>query len=291
MARSIWSGAISFGLVSVPVKMYTATSSQELKFHFLHKENGRLNPIGYDKVDKETGESVSADDIVRGFEIEKGRFVEVTDEDIDRLDIELTHSIDICDFVDLDDIDPVYFRKAYYLLPQDGAEKPYRLLVQALEQTGKVGVAKVVIRNKQHLACLRTWQDALLLETMYYADEVRLPDELGDLPKPKLRKAEVEMATSLVENLSEKFEPDKYNDTYRKELLELIRAKAKGKELPEREEHEAEVVDLMEALRESVERTKRAGSSKRSGSSARARKSSSGTKSRSKKRAPAKKAS
>jgi len=291
MARSIWSGAISFGLVSVPVKMYTATSSQELKFHFLHKENGRLNPIGYDKVDKETGESVSADDIVRGFEIEKGRFVEVTDEDIDRLDIELTHSIDICDFVDLDDIDPVYFRKAYYLLPQDGAEKPYRLLVQALEQTGKVGVAKVVIRNKQHLACLRTWQDALLLETMYYADEVRLPDELGDLPKPKLRGAEVDMATSLVENLSEKFEPDKYNDTYRKELLELIRAKAKGKELPEREEHEAEVVDLMEALRESVERTKRAGSSKRSGSSARARKSSSGTKSRSKKRAPAKKAS
>src|SRR5215203_5470413 len=284
MARSIWSGAISFGLVSVPVKMYTATSSQELKFHFLHKENGRLNPIGYDKVDKETGESVSADDIVRGFEIEKGRFVEVTDEDIDRLDIELTHSIDICDF------DPVYFRKAYYLLPQDGAEKPYRLLVQALEQTGKVGVAKVVIRNKQHLACLRTWQDALLLETMYYADEVRLPDELGDLPKPKLRGAEVDMATSLVENLSEKFEPDKYNDTYRKELLELIRAKAKGKELPEREEHEAEVVDLMEALRESVERTKRAGSSKRSGSSARARKSSSGTKSRSKKRAPAKKA-
>jgi DNA end-binding protein Ku len=291
MARSIWSGAISFGLVSVPVKMYTATSSQELKFHFLHRENGRLNPIGYDKVDKETGESVSADDIVRGFEIEKGRFVEVTDEDIDRLDIELTHSIDICDFVDLDDIDPVYFRKAYYLLPQDGAEKPYRLLVQALEQTGKVGVAKVVIRNKQHLACLRTWQDALLLETMYYADEVRLPDELGDLPKPKLRGAEVDMATSLVENLSEKFEPDKYNDTYRKELLELIRAKAKGKELPEREEHEAEVVDLMEALRESVERTKRAGTSKRSGSSARARKSSSGTKSRSKKRAPAKKAS
>src|SRR5215218_1985359 len=267
MARSIWSGAISFGLVSVPVKMYTATSSQELRFHFLHKENGKLNPIGYDKVDKETGESVSADEIVRGFEVEKGRFVEVTDEDIDRLEIELTHSIDICDFVDLDDIDPVYFRKAYYLLPQDGAEKPYRLLVEALAQ-----IAKVVIRNKQHLACLRTWQDALLLETMYYADEVRLPEELGDLPKPRLREAEVQMATSLVENLSDKFEPEKYDDNYRKELLELIKAKAKGKKLPEPEEHEAEVVDLMSALKESIERTKRSGTSKRSGGNARARK-------------------
>jgi DNA end-binding protein Ku len=283
MARPIWSGVISFGLVSVPVKMYTATSSQELRFHFLHKENGRLNPIGYDKVDKETGESVAAEEIVRGFEIEKGRYIEVTDEDIDRLDIELTHSIDICDFVDLEDIDPIYFRKAYYVLPEEGADKPYRLLVQALERTGKVGIAKVVIRNKQHLACLRTWQNALLLETMYYADEVRLPDDLGDLPKPRLRDAEVQMATTLVENLSDKFEPKKYDDTYRKELLELIKAKAKGKELPEPEEHEAEVIDLMEALRESVERTKR--------SSGRTRKSSGSTKSRSKKRAPAKKAS
>jgi DNA end-binding protein Ku len=249
--------------------MYTATSSQELRFHFLHKQNGRLNPVGYDKVDKETGESVSADEIVRGFEIEKGRYVEVTDEDIDRLDIELTHSIDICDFVDLDDIDPVFFRKAYYLLPQDGAEKPYRLMVEALDRTGKVGVAKVVIRNKQHLACLRTWQDALLLETMYYADEVRLPDELGELPKPRLRDAEVEMATALVENLSDKFEPKKYDDNYRKELLELIKAKAKGKELPEPEEHEAEVVDLMSALRESIERTKKSRTSRRTGGSAR----------------------
>jgi DNA end-binding protein Ku len=270
MARPIWSGTISFGLVSVPVKMYAATSSKELRFHFLHKEDGRLNPIGYDKVDKETGESVPADEIVRGFEIEKGRYVELTEEDFDRLDIELTHAIDICDFVDLEEIDPVYFRNAYYLLPQDGAEKPYRLLVEALKRTGKVGVAKVVIRNKQHLAALRVWQEALLLETMYYADEVRLPEELGDLPKPRLREAEVEMATSLVENLSEKFDPKKYDDKYRKELLGLIRAKAKGKELPEPEEHEAEVIDLMEALKESVERTKR--SSRRSGSNARARK-------------------
>jgi DNA end-binding protein Ku len=246
MARSIWSGTISFGLVSVPVKMYTATASQELKFHFLHKQNGSLNPVGYDKIDKETGESVPADEIVRGFEIEKGRFVELTDEDIDRLDIELTHTIDICDFVDLEEIDPIYFRKAYYLGPDEGAEKPYKLLAEALERTGKVGIAKVVIRNKQHLACLRP-----------YEDEVRKPDEIGGLGKVRVRDAEVEMAKSLVENLSERFDPGKYDDTYRKELLQLIRAKAKGKELPEPQEHEAEVVDLMQALRESVERTKR----------------------------------
>src|SRR5215212_1025221 len=230
MARSIWSGAISFGLVSVPVRMFTATSSQELRFHFLHKENGKLNPIGYDKVDKETGESVSADEIVRGFEIEKGRFVEVTDEDIDRLDIELTHSIDICDFVSLDEIDPVFFRKAYYLLPQEGAEKPYRLLVEALKDTGRVAIAKVVIRNKQHLAAVRPVGDTLVLETMYYADEVRQPEEA---PKPQVRKAEVDRAKTLIENLAAKWDPEKYHDRYRSELLDLLKKKAKGKPLPE----------------------------------------------------------
>ena len=197
-----------------------------------------------------------SDEIVRAFEIEKGQYVPLEDEDLDRLDIELTHSIDICDFVDLEEIDPIYFRKAYYLLPQDGAEKPYRLLVRALEETGKVGIAKVVIRNKQHLAALRAYDGVCVLETMYYADEIRQPESVNG--KAKLQKAEVEMAKSLVENLSEPFKPDKYDDTYRKELLDLIRAKAKGKELPEpREEDEGEVVDLMAALRESVERTKK----------------------------------
>lgn len=252
--RAIWSGTISFGLVSVPVRMYTATESKELRFHFLDRRD--MSPIGYEKVSKESGEAVPSDEIVRAFEIEKGQYVPLEDEDLDRLDIELTHSIDICDFVDLDEIDPIYFRKAYYLLPQDGAEKPYRLLVRALEETGKVGIAKVVIRNKQHLAALRAYDDVLVLETMYYADEIRQPESVNG--KAKLQKAEVEMAKSLVENLSEPFKPDKYDDTYRKELLDLIRAKAKGKELPEpREEDEGEVVDLMAALRESVERTKK----------------------------------
>jgi DNA end-binding protein Ku len=253
-ARSIWRGTISFGLVSVPVRMFTATESKELRFHFLHKDD--LAPIGYDKVRKDTGEHVDPEDIVRGFEIEKGRYVPLEDEDLDRLDIELTRSIDICDFVGLDEIDPIYFRKAYYLSPEDGAEKPYTLLVRALDETGKVGIAKVVIRNKQHLAALRPVDGTLVLETMYYADEVRKPEKVKG---GQLREAEIDMAKSLVENLSDKFDPEKYDDTYRKELLELLRAKAKGKKLPEpAEEEEGEVVDLMAALRESVERTRRA---------------------------------
>jgi DNA end-binding protein Ku len=254
MARAIWSGTISFGLVSIPVRMFTATESKELRFHFLDRRD--LTPIGYDKVRKDSGESVPSEDIVRGFEIDKGRYVPIEDEDLDRLDIELTHSIDICDFVDLDEIDPIYFRKAYYLVPQEGAEKPYRLLVKALEETEKVGIAKVVIRNKQHLAALRPHDGVLVLETMYYADEIRQPESVDG--KAKLQKAEVEMAKSLVENLSDSFKPDKYDDTYRKELLDLIRAKAKGRKLPEpKEEEEGEVVDLMAALRESVEQTRK----------------------------------
>jgi DNA end-binding protein Ku len=258
--RAIWSGTISFGLVSVPVRMFTATESKELRFHFLDKKD--LAPIGYEKVRKDTGEAVDAENIVRGFEIEKGRYVPLEDEDLDRLDVELTHTIDICDFVDLDEIDPIYFRKAYYLLPQEGAEKPYRLLVRALEETGKVGIAKVVIRNKQHLACLRPYDGMLVLETMYYADEIRKPESVDG--KVQVRKPEVEMAKSLVENLSEPFKPEKYDDTYRKELLELIRAKARGKKLPEpKEEEEGEVVDLMAALRESVQRTKKQSSARK----------------------------
>ncbi len=262
--RPIWSGTISFGLVSIPVRLLTATSSRELRFHFVDRHD--LEPIGYDKVRKDTGEHVDADDVVRAFEIEKGRFVPIEPEDLDRLDVELTHSVDICDFVSLDEIDPIYFRQAYYLAPQEGGEKPYRLLVEALEETGRVGIAKVVIRNKQHLACLRPWDDVLVLETMYYAEEVRRPAEVldEDVAKADVRRAEVEMAKSLVENLSAEFDPERYDDTYRSELLDLIRSKAEGQPLPEPQEEEGEVVDLMQALRESVERTQRARSKKAS---------------------------
>jgi DNA end-binding protein Ku len=260
MARSLWTGTISFGLVSVSVRMFSATQSKELRFHFLDKRD--LAPIGYDKVRRDTGEHVDNDEIVRGFEVEKGRYVPLEDEDLDRLDVELTKTIDICDFVDLEEIDPIYFRKAYYLLPQEAAEKPYRLLVRALEETGKVAIAKIVIRNKQHLAALRPWNGTLVLETMYYADEVRQPEKVDS--KASLRKPEVEMAKSLVENLSADFDPRKYDDTYRKELLALLRAKEAGKPLPEPEqEPEGEVVDLMAALRESVEKTRKKGSKSR----------------------------
>ena len=266
MARSLWTGTISFGLVSVPVRMFSATESKELRFHFLDRRD--LAPIGYDKVRRDTGEHVNNDEIVRGFEVEKGRYVPLEDEDLDRLDIELTKTIDILEFVDLDEIDPIYFRKAYYVLPQEGAEKPYRLLVRALEETGKVAIAKIVIRNKQHLAALRPWNGMLLLETMYYADEVRQPEQVDG--KEGLRKPEVEMAKSLVENLSDSFDPAKYDDTYRKELLELLRAKAEGAPLPEPQAEEGgEVVDLMAALRESVEKTQ-----KKSRSRSRAKKAS-----------------
>jgi DNA end-binding protein Ku len=233
--------------------MFTATESKELKFHFLDRRD--LSPIGYDKVSKDTGKHVDPDEIVRGFEVAKDRFVELTDEDIDRLDIELTHSIDICDFVSIDEIDPIYFRKAYYLLPQEGAEKPYRLLAKALEETGRVAIAKVVIRNKQHLACVRPVGKTLVLETMYYADEVRKPEEA---PTPRVADAEVAMAKTLIENLAAKWEPAKYHDRYRNELLSLLEKKAKGKPLPApQEEEEGEVVDLMEALRQSVAQTRK----------------------------------
>jgi DNA end-binding protein Ku len=269
--RSIWTGAISFGLVSVPVRMFTATSSKELRFHFLDRKT--MAPVGYDKVIKDTGEHVDPDDIIRGFEVDKGRFVELTDEDIDRLDIELTHSIDICDFVSIDEIDPLYFRKGYYLLPQEGAEKPYRLLVRALDETGRVAIAKIVIRNKQHLACVRPAGKTLVLETMYYADEVRQPE---DAPAPQVRPAEVEMAKTLIENLAAKWDPEKYHDRYRNELLELLQKKAEGEPLPEpQEETGGDVVDLMEALRQSVQATKKRRASTKKTTSSRKKKTAS----------------
>jgi DNA end-binding protein Ku len=251
MPRSLWTGAISFGLVSVPVQMLSETESRELRFHFLDRRD--MSPVGYDKVNKTTGEHVDADQIVRGFEFEKGRFVELDDDDLDRIDLELTHAIDICEFVSIEEIDPLFFRKGYYLLPQSGSEKPYHLLLEALREAGRVAIAKVVIRDKQRLACLRPGQEVLLLETMYYADEIRLPKEA---PSPALRDAEKTMARALIDNLTATWQPDKYHDAYRNELLDLLTRKAEGEPIPEpASEREGEVVDLMEALRRSVRAT------------------------------------
>ena len=253
MSRSLWTGSISFGLVSAPVRLFSATRSKELRFHFLDRRD--LSPIGYEKINKKTGKHVDPDQIVRGFEFEKGRFVEVDDDDIDRLDVELTHAIDICEFVSIDEIDPLYFRNGYYLLPQDGAEKPYRLLLDTLEQTGQAAIAKVVIRDKQHLASVRPNGGVLVLQTMYYADEITLPDGAA---KPTVSQAEKKMARSLVENLAAEWKPEKYHDQYRTKLLDLLSSKAEGEPLPEPDDGEpGEVVDLMEALRQSVQATQR----------------------------------
>ena len=165
MARSLWSGTLSFGLVSVPVRMVGATESKELRFHFLDKRD--LQPIGYDKVRRNTGEHVDNDDVVRGFEVEKGRFVPLEDEDLDRLDVELTKTIDILDFVDLDEIDPIYFRKGYYLLPQDGPRSPTGCSCGRSTRPARSPSRKIVIRNKQHLAAVRPWNGVLVLETMF----------------------------------------------------------------------------------------------------------------------------
>ena len=253
MSRSLWTGSISFGLVSVPVRLFSATQSKELRFHFLDRRD--LSPIGYDKINKKTGKHVDPEQIVRGFEFEKGRFVEVDDDDIDRLDVELTHAIDICEFVSTDEIDPLFFRNGYYLLPLDGAEKPYRLLLDALEQTGQAAIAKIVIRDKQHLACVRPHGGALVLQTMYYSDEITLPDEVA---KPAVSQAEKKMAKSLVENLAAEWKPEKYHDQYRTKLLDLLSSKAEDEPLPEPDDREpGQVVDLMEALRQSVQATQR----------------------------------
>ena len=195
--RPIWSGGVSFGPMIVPVEMFAAAESKELRFHFVDRAD--LMPVG---------EHVDPENVVRAFEIEKGRYVPIEPDDLDRLDVELASTVEICDFVASDEIDPIYFRQAYYLVPQDGAEKPFRLLARALEETGRVGIAKVAIRTKQHLACLRPYRDVLLLETMYHADEVREPPtDPGDAP---LSDAEVEMARRLVEDLAAEFDPARY---------------------------------------------------------------------------------
>ncbi len=260
MARSLWSGALSFGLVSVAVRLTPATESKELRFHFLDRRD--LSPIGYDKVRKDTGEHVDADDVIRGFEVEKGRFVELADEDLDRLDVELTHSIDICDFVSIDEIDPVYFRKAYYLTPQEGAEKPYRLLVKALGETGRVAIAKIVIRNKQHLACVRPTGDVLMLETMYYADEVRKPES-----RPEAQGAargggdgedadrEPRLGTGIRTAITTATAASCSSCSSRRPRAVLCPSPSRS---PRRE-----VVDLMEALRQSVAATRSKTQSKR----------------------------
>jgi DNA end-binding protein Ku len=255
MPRAIWSGSISFGLVNVPVRMYGAIEEKDLHFHYVHEKDA--SRIGYEKVCKEEGKPVPDSEIVKAFEYEKGEYVYMTDEDFQAAQAENLKTIDIRDFVPYEEIDPIYFEKTYYLGPQENADKVYVLLREAMERSGLAAIAKYVMRDKQHLGCLRVRDGVITLEKMYFADEIRPADEIAP-NKGKVDERELEMAGRLIESFSGSFEPEKYDDTYRDALCEIIRAKRAGKEThaPEVEEPER-TPDLMAALRASVEATQR----------------------------------
>jgi DNA end-binding protein Ku len=251
MPRAIWTGTISFGLVNVPVRMYSAIEEHTLHFHYLHaKDESR---IGYEKVCKKEGKPVPDDEIVKGFEYEKGDYVLMTDEDFEAAEVDTGHkTIDIRDFVPYDEIDPIYFDRTYYLGPQDGAERVYALLTQAMARSGLAAVAKYVMRDKQNLGLLRVRDGVITLEKMYFHDEIRPHEEIR--PKDaKVERAELEMAERLIDSYSDRFQPEKYEDTYRDALCEIIKAKRKGRRPKPVEAEEPErPLDLMEALRASV---------------------------------------
>ena len=255
MARSIWSGAISFGLVNVPVKLFSAVSRKTVRFNQLNQETG--NRIQQKRVDPETGEEVPYEQIVKGFELTKDRYVVITPDEMDALDPERTRTIDIEDFVDLEDIDPVYYDHPYYLVPDKGAAKAYGLLLNAMEASGKVAIARVVIRSKEALVAIRPAGDLLMMETMIFHDEVVPHDELDDLPDAKDLKAsarELKMAQQLIDSLSSEFDPSRYRDEYRDKVLDLIERKAAGEEIAVQPEAPApaKVPDLMAALEASL---------------------------------------
>jgi DNA end-binding protein Ku len=253
--RAIWTGSISFGLVNVPVRMYSAISETDLRFHLIHEPDG--GRIGYQKICKTEGEPVDDDEIVKAFEFEKDEFVVLTDEDFAAARTEGIKTIEISDFVPYDEIDPIYFEKTYFLGPQEGGEKVYALLRDAMEQTGLAAIGKFVMRDRQHLGCLRIRNGTITLEKMFFHDEVRPID--GIAPEGvKVGKNELEMATALIEQFTGGFEPEKYEDTYREALCDVIRAKRKGKTVTAaRPEAEEEPTDLMAALRASVEAAKK----------------------------------
>jgi DNA end-binding protein Ku len=255
MPRSIWSGAISFGLVNVPVKLYSAVSRKTVRFHQLNRETG--NRISQRRVDPVTEEEVAYDDIVKGYELTKDAYVVITPEELEALDPERTRTIDIEDFVDLEDIDPIFYDHPYYLVPDTGATKAYGLLLNAMQESGKVAIAKVVLRSKEQLVAIRPQDDLLCMETMIFADEVVSHDSIDDLPDAKELKAsarELKMAQQLIESLSTEWEPEKYRDEYREKVLELIERKASGEEIAVQPEapQPTKVPDLMAALEASL---------------------------------------
>ncbi|MDQ6915463.1 MAG: Ku protein [Actinomycetota bacterium] len=262
MPRAIWSGAISFGLVNVPVKLYSAVSRKSVRFHQLHDETGMR--IQQKRVDPSTGDEVPYERIVKGYEISPDRYVVITPDELEALDPEKTRTVDIVDFVDLDQIDPIYFDHPYYLVPGTGGERAYELLRKAMEEAGKVAIGKVVIRSKESLVAIRPAGNVLTLETMLFPDEVVDPDSLDELPSNQdgeakaAGKRELQMAQQLIDSLSSEFDPSSYRDEYRDRVLDLIERKAAGEEIavqPPAEEP-ARVPDLMAALEASLESVK-----------------------------------
>ena len=256
MPRSMWKGAISFGLVTIPVAVYPATEEKTLRFNQLHDED--MGRIRYKRMCEKDGEIVDFEHIVKGYEYEKDRYVVLTDDDLDAVPVESSRAIDIQQFVDLDEIDPMMFKKSYYLSPDETGAKAYALLREAMSQDNKVGIAKVSFRDKEHLAALRFSGDAFVLETMYWPDEIRDAD-FGDVDvSSKARGQEVEMARQLIENLTAEWNPEEFTDGYREAMMKIVEAKINGEEIEVVEaEPTAKVVDLMQALKASVAAAKK----------------------------------
>jgi DNA end-binding protein Ku len=256
MPRAIWSGSISFGLLNVPVKLYSATSKQTVRFKELREGDG--SRVRHKRVAEEDGKEVPYEKIVKGYEISPDQYVILTREELEELDPKRTRAIEIQDFVDLDEIDPIYFDTPYYLGPDAGAEKAYKLLIKAMEDERKVAIARFVLRNREHLAAIRPMNDVLTMATMRFADEVVQPDQLEDVlgeDNVKLDAREVEMAKKLIDSLASDFDADKYRDEYREELLDLIERKAKGEDVVVAQSEEptpTKAPDLMAALEESL---------------------------------------
>jgi DNA end-binding protein Ku len=256
MPRAMWKGAISFGLVTIPVSVYPATEEKTLRFNQLHDDDGgRIRMKRTCSID---GEEVGYEHIVKGYEYEKDRYVILTDEDFEAIPVESSRAIDIQQFVQLDEIDPMQYKKSYYLVPEETGAKAYALLREALQRSGKVGIAKVSFRDKEHLAALRFRDDAFVLETMYWPDEIREADFGGVDVSAKVRPNELEMAQTLIENLTADWDPAEFKDEYREAMLRIVEAKINGEEIEIVEpEPAAKVVDLMEALKASVAAAKK----------------------------------
>ncbi|TJY43913.1 Ku protein [Cohnella pontilimi] len=260
--QTIWKGAVSFGLVNVPVKMFTATKENDIPMKMLHKKYNV--PIHYSRTCPKCEKEVEWSDIVRGYEYEPGHFVTFTKEELEAVASENTREIQILDFVDLEQIDPIYYQKTYYLAPGDTGTRAYRLLVKALETTNKIGIANVTIRSKSSLAAIRVVEGVLSMVTMFYADEVRPVAQVPNLPEDDdVNDKELEMAQMLIGQLAAKFEPEKYEDDYRARLQEAIDRKIQGKEVKMApEEKPTNVIDLMEALKASLNQAKSGDGSK-----------------------------